>query len=176
MAEIDIEIDGLTNSVIHRISRQIFPTIIRPYPELTTQQAEQTHFWRFDWKAEVVRDRHNVVALLLEGFDSVQGLISFEPDDDFVLVHLLESAPHNIGQNKLFRGVPGNLIAYACSQSFQLEFDGFVAFHAKSELIEHYKVTLGAQQVGSSNRMIIDTKAALKLVQQYFQETDQWPF
>jgi len=54
-------------------------------------------------------------------------------------MNLLESAPFNIGENKLYEGVAGNLVAYACKVSFQHGFDGYVAFTAKTNLIEHYK-------------------------------------
>jgi hypothetical protein len=101
--------------------------------------------------------------------------MSLEPAEGFVLVHLLENAPHNVGQNKIFRGVPGNLFAFACARSFALKFDGYVAFEAKTDLIEHYRVSLRAEQIGSSSRMIIATKNALHLVEQYFKEADRWP-
>ena len=80
---------------------------------------------------------------------------------------LLESAPFNIGQNKLYEGVAGNLVAYACKVSFQKGFDGFVAFTAKTKLIEHYEKTLGAFHF-KNQRMIIDSKAAKRLVEKYF--------
>jgi hypothetical protein len=101
--------------------------------------------------------------------------MSLEPAEGFILVHLLESAPHNVGQNKLFRGVPGNLFAFACARSFAMNFDGYFALEAKSELIEHDKISLGAEQVGASNRMIIPSDGALRLVEQYHKESDRWP-
>jgi len=79
----------------------------------------------------------------------------------------LESAPFNIGKGKLYEGVPGNLVAYACKLSFQKGFDGFVAFTAKTRLINHYEKTLGAYHFGN-HRMIIDTIASKKLVNKYF--------
>lgn len=115
------------------------------------------------------------MALLAEGSSAVQGLVSLEPAEGFVLVHLLEGAPHNVGREKLLRGVAGNLFAFACARSFALKFDGYVAFEAKTDLIEHYRISLGAEQVGSSSRMIIATENALRLVEQYFEETDRWP-
>ncbi len=80
---------------------------------------------------------------------------------------LLESAPFNIGENKLYEGVAGNLVAYACKASFQKGFDGFVAFTAKTRLIKHYEKTLGAFHF-KNQRMIIDSRAARKLVEKYF--------
>jgi hypothetical protein len=82
-------------------------------------------------------------------------------------MHLLESAPFNIGHNKLYEGVAGNLVAHACKVSFQQDFDGFVGFTAKTKLIEHYERTLGAYTLGG-HRMIIPTKSAQILIDKYF--------
>lgn len=74
---------------------------------------------------------------------------------------LLESAPFNMGKNKLYEGVAGNLVAFACKLSFQRGAEGFVSFEAKTKLIDHYTNTLGAQQYGR-HLMVIDTIAAKK--------------
>jgi hypothetical protein len=82
-------------------------------------------------------------------------------------MHLVESAKFNLGRHKLYLGVPGNLVSYACKVSFDKGYEGFVAFDSKTALIEHYQKTLGATLIGG-RRMYIDTKAAGKLVSQYF--------
>jgi hypothetical protein len=80
---------------------------------------------------------------------------------------LLESAPFNIGKHKIYEGVSGNLVAYACKISFQKGFEGYVAFTAKTKLIDHYERTLGACHF-KNQRMIIETQAARILVEKYF--------
>src|SRR5690606_4168729 len=97
----------------------------------------------------------------------IQGLISLSIETDHVFMNLLESAPFNLGRNKLYEGVPGNLVAFACKVSFQKGFDGFVAFTAKTKLIKHYEETLGAYHF-KNQRMIVNTDAARKLVIKYF--------
>lgn len=82
-------------------------------------------------------------------------------------MELVESAPFNLGRNKLYEGVPGNLVAFACKVSFQHGFDGFVSFTAKTKLIEHYEKTLGAYHFGNQ-LMIIHTGAAQHLIDKYF--------
>ncbi|MCH8534605.1 MAG: hypothetical protein LAT51_06000 [Flavobacteriaceae bacterium] len=82
-------------------------------------------------------------------------------------MNLLENAPFNIGKEKLYEGVAGNLVAYACKLSFQYGFEGFVAFTAKTKLIEHYENSLGAYHFGG-HIMIIPTKASKLLVEKYF--------
>jgi len=175
MSRIYEEIDGSASSVIHQPTGQVFSTRIIAFGELSSGQRGELSRWRFDWLAESSQRPTNVMALLAEASETVQGLISLERAEGFVAVNLLESSPHNVGQNRLFRGVAGNLFAFACAQSFAFGLDGFVAFEAKTELIEHYKTSLGARQVGRSSRMIIDSANAAQLVRQYFKETDRWP-
>lgn len=80
---------------------------------------------------------------------------------------LIENAKFNKGKNKLYKGVAGNLVAFACKTSFENNYDGVVSFIAKTELFEHYKQTLGAKLFGY-NRMYIDTKESLMLTNKYF--------
>jgi hypothetical protein len=82
-------------------------------------------------------------------------------------MHLIESAPFNLGRNKVYIGVPGNLIAFACKVSFHRGFEGYVSFTSKTQLIKHYEKTLGAKNIGG-HLMIINTDAALKLIDKYF--------
>jgi hypothetical protein len=77
-------------------------------------------------------------------------------------MHLVESAPFNKGKTKVYAGVPGNLVAFACKLSFQRGHEGNVSFFSKTQLIQHYTDSLGAVHVGG-RIMIIDTIAALKL-------------
>lgn len=97
----------------------------------------------------------------------IQGLISLEVKFDHVYMHLVESAPFNKGKAKVYSGVPGNLVAFACKLSFQRGHEGNVSFISKTQLIRHYTETLGAIHVGG-RLMIIDTTAALKLINKYF--------
>lgn len=88
---------------------------------------------------------------------------------DHVYMHLVESAPFNKGKAKIYAGVPGNLVAFACRLSFQRGFEGNVSFISKTQLIEHYVKTLGAFHFGG-RVMIIETYAALKLIDRYFKD------
>jgi hypothetical protein len=84
-------------------------------------------------------------------------------------MHLIESAVFNRGRNKVYTGVPGNLVAYASKLSFQRGGDGYVSFTAKTELIDHYIQTLGAIHFGG-HKMIINREASLKLIDKYFKD------
>ena len=98
---------------------------------------------------------------------TIQGLISLEIKPDHVYMHLVESAPFNKGKTKMYAGVPGNLVAFACKLSFQRGHEGNVSFFSKTQLVQHYIDSLGAMHVGG-RIMIIDTIAALKLIDKYF--------
>jgi hypothetical protein len=59
-------------------------------------------------------------------------------------MNLIESAPFNIGKNKTYLGIPGNLVAFVCKLSFQRGGEGYVSFLSMTKLIEHYEKSLGA--------------------------------
>ena len=80
---------------------------------------------------------------------------------DFVVDKLTNSIEN------IVTGVPGNLVAFACKLSFQRGHEGNLAFVSKSQLIKHYEETLGASHFGG-RLMIIETQAALKLIDRYF--------
>jgi len=173
MSLIDIEIDGLTRSIVEIGTSESLSTTIVWWHELKPSQ-RRLGKWNFNWQGEVKMGR-KVAALTIRGDRKVQGLISFAAQRDHVFVHLVESAPHNVGNRKKFIGVPGNLFAFACQESLRLGFEGSLSFDAKTELIGHYKESLGAFQVARSQRMIITQDAAQRLITSYFEETDQWP-
>ena len=99
----------------------------------------------------------------------IHGLISLTDKDDHIFMDLIESAKINKGKSKLYRGVAGNLVAFACKHSFERGYDGIVSFISKTQLIRHYEQTLGAK-LFRGNRMFIDTKEALILTTQYFKD------
>lgn len=47
-------------------------------------------------------------------------------------MHLLESSGFNKGKNKVYLGVPGNLVAFACKVAFDRNYQEFVAFDSKT--------------------------------------------
>lgn len=82
-------------------------------------------------------------------------------------MHLIESAPFNIGKYKTYFGAPANLVAFACKLSFQHGGEGHVSFIAKTKLIDHYIESLGAVHFGG-HLMVITTPTALKLINKYY--------
>ncbi len=166
--EQDFVIDRLTNSILNTISGDSFPTEVSILTKNDLKTITKKKGWNFNWRAEFKNEKTEQYKLTIVNNPSiVQGLLSITIENDHVFMNLLESAPFNIGQNKLYEGVAGNMVAYACKLSFQKGFDGFVAFTAKTRLIKHYEKTLGAFHF-KNQRMIIDTRAAKRLVEKYF--------
>ncbi len=97
----------------------------------------------------------------------IQGLISIEDMKNHIFIHLVENSKFNKGKNKVYQGVPGNLIAYACKITVDKGYQGYLAFDAKTALIKHYHETLHATHFRGL-RMYIETKAATRLISQYF--------
>jgi hypothetical protein len=166
---LDFIVDKLTNSIQNTISGDSFQTeILRFTLQDSRKIISKKDKWNFDWSTELKDNKKEVYKLtIVNNSDVIQGLLSISIENDYVFVHLLENAPFNIGKHKIYEGVAGNLIAYACKLSFQHGFDGFVSFISKTKLIEHYESTLGAYRLGGA-RMIIPTDAASSLVEKYF--------
>lgn len=166
---IEIEIDRLTNSVQNTISGDNFATDVLEVIKTDLKNVSKANGWKFDWKDEIKQNDRKVYKLTIKGNPTIiQGLASISDYNDHFYLHLVESAPFNLGQDKLYTGVPGNLFAFACKLSWDKGYEGFVAFQSKTKLIEHYEVSLGATHVGG-HKMIIFPTAALELIKQYFQ-------
>lgn len=166
-ALIDIEIDKLTNSIENVITGDSFPTDVLPLTTKDLKVISKKHGWNFDWKSEFLKPDRDVYKLTItNNTDVIQGIISLATTPDNVYMHLIENAPFNIGKNKVYAGVAGNLIAFACKLSFQHGKEGFVSFRAKTMLIEHYVKKLGAVHFGKQ-LLVIDTKSALNLLNKY---------
>ena len=124
--------------------------------------------WLFDWHQELIKNDRQVFKLVINSNENIlQGLISISNISDHVYIHLIESAKFNKGKEKIYLGVPGNLVAFACKHSFELGYGGYVAFDSKTNLIKHYQDSLGAK-LFRGTRMYLDTKEAVKLINQYF--------
>ncbi len=165
---LDFFIDKLTNSIENVVTGDNFATEIAVLTKNDLKSVSNKNGWLFDWKSEFKEPIRDVYKLTIVNNPTIiQGLISLEVKADHVFIHLVESAPFNKGKPKMYSGVPGNLVAYACKLSFQRGHQGNVSFLSKTNLIEHYEKTLGAFHFGG-RVMIIETQASLKLLNKYF--------
>ena len=164
----DFVIDCLTNSITNSISGDNFPTEVALLSKEDLKQVHKKNGWLFNWQDELnLPDREVYKLTIVNNPNIVQGIASLTVRPDNVFLHLIETAPFNKGKEKLYEGVAGNLVAFACRLSFQRGSDGFVSFHSKTNLINHYIKTLNAIHYGN-HLMVINTEAALRLVNKYF--------
>lgn len=166
----DFEVDKLTRSIENAVTGDSFQTEVSYLLKSDLKQVTKKNGWDFNWKKELDSTNREVYKLTIQGNPNViQGLVSLSIEPDHIYMHLIESAPFNKGKTKIYVGVPGNLVAYACRLSFQKGFDGFLSFHSKTKLIDHYIKTLGAYHFGG-HLMIIDTLPANELINKYFKK------
>ncbi len=145
---LDFVIDKLANSIENVITGDSFSTDITLITNLDLKSVTKKNKWQFDWKLEFKQPKRDVYKLTIVNNQAViQGLISLEIKSDHVYMHLVESAPFNKGKTKVYAGVPGNLVAFACRLAFQRGHDGNVSFFSKTQLVQHYIDSLGAIHV-----------------------------
>ncbi len=165
---LDFEVDKLTNSIQNVVTGDSFSTDIIVVTPHDLKAITRKNDWLFDWKYEYKQHERDVYKLTIVNNPTViQGLISLEVKADHVYMHALESAPFNRHKHKIYAGVSGNLVAFACKLSFQRGHDGNVSFLSKTKLLAHYEKSLGAVHFGG-RVMIIEGKAASILLNRYF--------
>lgn len=164
---VDIEIDKLTNSIENAVSGDIFDTEVFQLFSKDTKQINKAD-WQFKWQEQLkLADRKTYKLVIKDNPKIIQGLISLTEQSDHIYMHLIESAKFNKGKTKIYAGVPGNLVAFACKLSFNKGYDGYLAFDAKTALVKHYEETLFATHFRGT-KMMIETPAAIRLINQYF--------
>ncbi len=166
---VDIEIDKLTNSIENTVSGDVFDTDIFQLSSNDIRQINKA-VWQFNWQEQLkLIDRKTYKLVIKNNPKIIQGLISLSDLGDHIYMHLIESAKFNKGKSKIYTGVPGNLVAFACKLSFDKGYEGYLAFDAKTILVQHYKETLFATHF-KGTKMIIETLAANRLINQYFKK------
>lgn len=164
-----LSIAATGGSIIERITGKKVSAEVVLVTEEEIKTVHKKDGWAFNWKIEYKQDSHQVFKLIISGNNAIQGLLSLEPikDQRFVEMHLIESAPRNKGKLRQFHGIASNLVAFACKMSLEMGFDGYVAFTAKTKLVDHYIASLGAS-VLFKNRMVIFPDPSKKLVNLYY--------
>lgn len=171
--EIDIQIDSLTNCLVCRETGEQLDTEFRLVLKTISKKdaaALQRKGWKFDWSIPHRHD-YEVYELLLKDDTQVQGMIALKHirDQFYTHVDIVEAAPENIGHLGKYKGIGAHLFAIACKLSWDVGNEGYVQFTAKTNLVEHYRETLGARNI-DSQKMFIDSYGALKLIKTYFPE------
>ena len=167
---LDFEIDKFTHSVEDVSTGNILLTEVLPLEKTDLKVISKRSGWKFNWKSEFFATGKQIFKLVLQKEPKIiQGLICLEKKLVHIFMSLIETAPHNFGKTKKYLGVAGNLVAFGCKLSFEYGFDGYIAFEAKTKLISHYELTLGAK-VLFGQRMELNTNASIKLINLYYPE------
>jgi hypothetical protein len=91
----------LGHSIVNLLSGDSFPTKISPVTKNDLNQITKKSGWNFNWSIEHNNPLRGVYKLtIVQNPLNIQGLICFSIERDHVFMHLLESAPFNIGKNK----------------------------------------------------------------------------
>lgn len=168
---LDFEVDKLTNSIENVVTGDSFATSISLVSKSDILKITKKAGWAFNWKYEFEQHNREVYKLtIVNNQHIIQGLVCVQVVTDHVYMHLLESAPFNRGNSKMYSGVAGNLVAFVCQLSFQRGYQGNVSFVSKTSLIKHYEESLGAAHIGRQV-MIVETTAARKLIDKYFKNS-----
>jgi len=122
----------------------------------------------FDWSQEVEND---VYKIKRSGEDETLGLMSLSdhPKEKRIHINLIEASKENVGKDKRFKNIAGNLIGFACKKAFQKGYDGFVSLLPKSKLVAVY-IGYGFKKVGMF--LAIFMKAAEKLKSKYHSDEE----
>ena len=100
-------VDRLTNSIQNTISGDSFATEVIRLTKADLKQATKKNGWNFNWKQEFDNNTREVYKLTITNNPTIiQGLLSFSVKPDHIYMELVESAPFNLGRNKLYEGVP----------------------------------------------------------------------
>lgn len=164
--EIDILIDQLTDCLIDSDTGQIMKTEYRVHTCPLTK-AEYKH-WNFNWKIAQNKG-YFIYELFLKNDSVVQGRIALKINGGAADVNIAETAPHNFGHRRKYKGVGGHLFAIACQFSLEAGCDGVVAFTSKSGLSAYYKKALGAIEI-MPNRLVIFEREAQLLLNKYMRK------
>lgn len=123
--------------------------------------------WSFGWK-KLYEKEALVYKLSFE--NEVQGLLKLKRiEDSFYEMTNLELKSSNLGSKGRYHKIAGCLIAFACLKSFELNkgnYEGFLSFTSKGELIKHYEKNYYAELV-FKEKMIITPNNGRKLIEEY---------
>ena len=133
--------------------------------------------WLFDW-SKTEKNGYKILALYVEGDNRIQGAISIRENlqNMSIEIDIVESAPFNSSYNKKVKDKEYNevgicLFTEVCKRSFEIGYDGYVEFIAKSNLVKYYMDNMRAIPI-DAQRMYINTSGAKWLIEKYYGGVD----
>lgn len=150
--------------VRHRESGKILPVTIMRLNKSQVAAINKTKRFPFNWNKE--KDCE-IYQLNVKGLAEPLGLLAVKdrPEDIALEIRLLASSSENIGKEKTYERIAGNLIAFACRLAFQRGYGGYVCLKPKTELTSHYQELYGFQ----STKLFLITEGSnsLDLINRY---------
>ncbi len=124
----------------------------------------------FDWELEKEKD---IYKIQIEETKLVVGLIALTdiPKELRIEINTIESSKENIGSKKIYDGIAGSLIAFACKLAFMRGYYGFVSLIPKTNLIKHYKEIYGFEQEGK--HLYLHLANSEKLIRKYLNQNEK---
>ncbi|SEJ03403.1 hypothetical protein SAMN05216327_105385 [Dyadobacter sp. SG02] len=118
----------------------------------------------FEWKRQL---QFEIYGLRREHMEEVIGLVSLEsqPKNLAIEIKLIANAREHLGSKKRYDRIAGNLIAFVCKKSFDLNFDGYVYLKPKTSIIFHYRQKYGFSDAG--NCLFLDTYNSRNIINEY---------
>ncbi len=134
--------------IVHRVSGEKREVVIEPVTAIDYKTIKKDkRFPNFDWGKE---KKYEVYKLRRKDSEEILGLLSVTDfkAERWVKINLLESSDENVGSGKLYNNVAGCLIAFTCRMAFLKGYDGVVALHPKTDLVQHYIAHYGFKRAG----------------------------
>jgi len=123
---------------------------------------------RFSFVWKTVKKTTTVYKLQIEGSEDilgVMGLIDW-PGEKRIEIRLLASSAENIGRSKIYKGIAGCLIAFACRLAvIRYGVEACVSLVPKTELIGHYMRKYYMQYAG--RHLYLDGNNLIKIMEEY---------
>jgi hypothetical protein len=121
---------------------------------------------QFGFNFEKNYKENTVYKITKENDDVIQAFVSVQPITNVLKCSNMETNKINKSPLSIHGGIGKSIIALCCKISFDMGFDGYITFEAKTNLFDYYK-RYGAKRI-SGLKMYIDTIGAKKLVDIYF--------
>ncbi len=134
--------------LLNKITKKHEKVIILPASWADLIAADKSGNFQFSWESEKKKE---VFKLQVEASREVLGMMALKdmPHEIRIDINAIEASKQNVGVNKVYEGIAGFLIAFACRQAFLRGYGGFVSLTPKTLLIEHYRQVYGFTQMGT---------------------------
>lgn len=119
----------------------------------------------FDWNEEATFE---IVKLTIQGKDDILGLISFEKITEEMRIHvrLLTASRENVGKNKIYDRIIGNLLTYVAKLAVR-DFAEWacISLRPKTEIAAHYIDKYKMNSTGAT--LSLEVPDIFELIEQY---------